>query len=247
MEHFDYASLRAALAGDSIGHALLELSTALTGRATAVVAGTELLDGLALGVGEPNVESIVGSLFGADGFRGDVVNYHAEENSLLDRVLERRLGMPITLAAVTIEVGRRVGVPLHMVSMPGHVVVGTGDPHRFIDAFGGACVNFNGLATRLASIFGDDASLAPHDLEVLDPVGAVNRVCNNLLRTWNSDRSGKIDRLLALRLAIPGSQADRKLVLGIAEARGRFDIAAAVREELNPDDPQIPNLWARLN
>ena len=55
------------------------------------------------------------ALFGADGFRGDVEDYHSEENSLLDRVLDRRLGMPVTLSAVVIEVGARVGVPLTMI------------------------------------------------------------------------------------------------------------------------------------
>ena len=146
MQFGDYTPLLQALEGNSIGHALLELSAVLLGRADAVVVGTELLDGFALAVGE-STDEILGALFGSDGFRGDVVNYHAEENSLLDRVLERRLGMPITLSAVVIEIGSRIGIPLHMVAMPGHVVVGTQDPDRYIDAFGG-CLLYTSPSPR---------------------------------------------------------------------------------------------------
>lgn len=247
MDSFDAAPLKRALACDSIGEALLALSATLSDRSDAISVGRELLDGLALEVRESTTTAIIDTLFGHDGFRGDVIDYHAEENSLLDRVLERRVGMPITLSAVVIEVGRRLDLPLRMVAMPGHVVVGTAKPNWFIDAFGGVEVDSDGLQRRFASIFGSDASLRAHELEDLDPVGAVNRVCNNLMRTWGTDRTGKLDRLLALRAEIPGSEADRKLVLGVAQARGRFDIAATIRESVDPDDPEIEDLWARLN
>jgi len=235
------------LAGNSLGDALLTMSGLLCGRDGAGELGNRLLDELAAEVETDSVDGLVSALFGSRGFQGDVANYHAEENSLLDRVLERRLGMPITLSAVVIEVGRRIGIPLRMVAMPGHVVVGTSDPDQFIDAFGGAVVDTDGLRRRFASIFGADAALEPDALHDLDAIGATNRVGNNLLRTWSSDRSGKLDRLLELRAVIPGSDTDRKLVLGIAEARGRFDIAAALREQIDPDDPRIDELWARLN
>ena len=146
-----------------------------------------------------------------------------------------------------IEVGRRIGLPLTLVAMPGHVVVGTGQPDRFIDAFGGVELDEGGLRARFESIFGANASPDSFVLQDLDPVGAVNRVCNNLLRTWKMDRTGKIDRLLELRVAIPGGVADRKLVQQVAEARGRFDLVATMREKTDPDDPQIRGLWARLN
>lgn len=247
MEPVDYTSLNTALDGDSIGLALLTLSAYVTERSDAVEVGTRLLDELASAIPRPTPTALIDGLFGDGGFRGDVINYHAEGNSLLDRVLERRIGMPITLSAMVIEVGQRIGMPLRMVGMPGHVVVGTERPNRFIDAFGGTEVDSDGLQRRFESIFGQGTRLAAHGLDDLDAVGAVNRVCNNLTRTWESDRTGKLDRLLTLRAAIPGSEADRKLVLGIAESRGRFDVAASIREELNPEDPQIDDLWARLN
>ena len=57
------------------------------------------------------------------GFRGNTRDYGDPENSFLDSVLERRLGIPISLAVVMMEVGRRIGAPVHGVGMPGHFLV----------------------------------------------------------------------------------------------------------------------------
>ena len=62
-------------------------------------------------------------LFEEKGFRGDCEEFYDPANSYLDRVLERRRGIPITLAIVMMEVGRRVGVPLLGVGFPGHFLV----------------------------------------------------------------------------------------------------------------------------
>ena len=116
----------------SLGEGLLRLSELLQSKAHVVDYGVAALDDLAASVTDASVNGIVAALFGVDGLRADVEDYHAEENSFLDRVLERRLGMPITLSAVVIEVGSRIGLTLSMVGMPGHVVVGTSDPDLFI-------------------------------------------------------------------------------------------------------------------
>ena len=63
-------------------------------------------------------------LFAEEGFRGNADDYYDPRNSCLNDVLDRRLGIPITLALVTIEVGRRVGLTLDGIGLPGHFVVG---------------------------------------------------------------------------------------------------------------------------
>lgn len=62
-------------------------------------------------------------LFEDEGFSGNADEYFDPRNSCLNDVLERRLGIPITLAVVMIEVGRRVGLPIVGVGLPGHFVV----------------------------------------------------------------------------------------------------------------------------
>ena len=62
-------------------------------------------------------------LFDQMGFTGNAAEYYDPRNSFLNDVLDRRLGIPITLSIVYIEVGRRIGLPLHGVSFPGHFLV----------------------------------------------------------------------------------------------------------------------------
>jgi regulator of sirC expression with transglutaminase-like and TPR domain len=81
------------------------------------------LDRLADGAPAPTVEGVCRHLFVAQGFAGNTDDYYDPANSHLDQVLERRLGIPITLAVVLMEVGRRLGVHIEGVNAPGHFVV----------------------------------------------------------------------------------------------------------------------------
>lgn len=65
-------------------------------------------------------------------FRGNEDDYYDPENSYLNRVLERRMGIPISLAAIWIEVGRRLKWPIAGVGFPGHFLVRLDDPERFV-------------------------------------------------------------------------------------------------------------------
>jgi regulator of sirC expression with transglutaminase-like and TPR domain len=78
------------------------------------------------------------------GFTGDTRDYGDPRNSMLDSVLARRTGLPITLSVVWIAVAGRAGVRLDGVGLPGHYVVGhfRADPPLLIDPFrGGAMLN----------------------------------------------------------------------------------------------------------
>lgn len=231
----------------ALGMSLLMLSSLLSERPDAVEVGNTALDELVASVSEPNIPALVHQLFDVQHFEGDVADYHAPENSFLDRVLERRVGMPITLGAVVAEVGTRLGLGLHLVGMPGHVLVGTDDPARFIDAFAGVELDEQGVKNRFASIFGPEAQMPPNALQPIGPIDVVNRVCNNLIRTWSERDPGALNRLLDVRTALPATPRERQMMIRLAEGRGRFDVAARLRESVNPDDPEIAQLWARLN
>jgi len=70
-----------------------------------------------------DVRGMCAALFGPEGFRGNRADYYDPANSLLDQVLARRTGIPITLSVLAMEVGRRVGAPLVGIGMPGHFLV----------------------------------------------------------------------------------------------------------------------------
>jgi regulator of sirC expression with transglutaminase-like and TPR domain len=74
------------------------------------------------------------------GFAGSVDDYDDVRSSLLQEVLRRRRGLPLLLSVVWVEVASRLDVPAWPVALPGHVVVGIGDPdevHVLVDPFGG--------------------------------------------------------------------------------------------------------------
>jgi len=78
-------------------------------------------------------------LFEGEGFRGNAEDYYNPRNSCLNDVLDRRLGIPITLSVLMMEIGRRVDLPIAGIGLPGHFVVGAevGGAMAVVDPFGG--------------------------------------------------------------------------------------------------------------
>jgi regulator of sirC expression with transglutaminase-like and TPR domain len=69
------------------------------------------------------VEALNSYLFNDLKFRGNAEEYYDPRNSFLNEVLERRTGIPITISTVYLEVGWRLGLPLHGIGFPGHFLV----------------------------------------------------------------------------------------------------------------------------
>ncbi len=96
-------------------------------------------------------------LFGDQGFQGNTQEYYDPRNSFLNEVLDRRLGIPITLSTVFIEVARRMGLAAAGVALPGHFIVKvtTRGGDVLLDPFhGGQRVSETDCQDRLDRIFG---------------------------------------------------------------------------------------------
>jgi regulator of sirC expression with transglutaminase-like and TPR domain len=100
-------------------------------------------------------------MFDEEGFQGNQENYYDPQNSFLNRVIERKLGIPITLSLVYSEVGRRAGLPVHGIALPGHFIVrllhtsGT----LYVDPFyGGEVLTENECCDRIEAGFGPEAA-----------------------------------------------------------------------------------------
>lgn len=216
------------------------------------------LDAMAEKVAEPTLDSVCGYLFDELGFTGNVDHYDDPANSWIDDVLARRTGIPITLSIVLIEVGRRVGLALDPVGMPGHVLVrDRRDPPTFIDAFGGG-VRFDegGARTIFRAVSGGRPFVASY-LDPIDGRAVLARVLGNLKMIFRqrADRAA-LEWVLRLRVAVPGVPvAERRELAAVLAASGRFDRAAAELEQLALVDPDqraeheaaAERLRARLN
>lgn len=199
--------------------------------------GLALLDDLARTCPGPTLDDLRAHLFSRLGFRGNREHYDDPRNSLLDHVLIHRIGIPITLSVVVIEVGRRLGLDLAGVGMPGHFLVGV-SPERFVDAFdGGRLLDPAGCRERFAELAGPGA---PWSDELLAPVSSravLARVLANLRQLFAAaqDLNG-LDWVLELRLGIPGvSSRERAERASVLAALGRYDEAASQLEALARD------------
>jgi regulator of sirC expression with transglutaminase-like and TPR domain len=102
-------------------------------------------------------------LFQDQGFGPNVEDYYDLRNSFLNEVLERRMGIPISLSVLYMEVGRRIGLPLQGINFPGHFLVKCmlSDGTVILDAYaGGVSLGVHELQQRLREARGGEVSRA---------------------------------------------------------------------------------------
>jgi regulator of sirC expression with transglutaminase-like and TPR domain len=180
------------------------------------------LDRLAAGVG--SLEDLRHRLFVEEGFAGNDRDYYDPRNSQLHQVLRRRLGIPITLAVVTIEVGRRAGVPLEGVGMPGHFLVRPVGTPRHLDVFaGGVELDLAECERRFrtASGAGPNIPFGMHLLVATPTRAILIRMLENLraiYRTRNQPRD--LEWVLRMRMALSPDGGDLTELMELAEALG---------------------------
>ena len=166
--------------------------------------GAELarLEQIAERVTEPNRSALSRVLFGDLGLRGNTDGYYEADNSFLNRVLDTGLGIPISLAVVMIEVGRRAGVALVGVNAPGHFLVRDAIDGALLDPFAGGAVTH------------------AEDAPDCGTVTIVARMLNNLrtIYTTNGEHHHLI-WVLRLRTLLPDASPELTYELTRAQAR----------------------------
>ncbi|MCH7714491.1 MAG: transglutaminase family protein [Chloroflexi bacterium] len=183
-----------------------------------------LLDSLAagasrrLGDGQDNLfclNTLAEYLFDEVGFSGNQEDYYDPDNSYLNQVLSRRLGIPITLSLICSEVGKRIGIPLVGIGMPGHFLLrhqNEGD--LFLDPFHrGILLSVNECAQRLNEVARGEIAWDP---VFLTPVGNRDFVAR-ILRNLKGIYLNGADHVRAIRIM------DLLVAFLPAEARERRD------------------------
>ncbi len=146
-------------------------------------------------------------LFEEEGFRGNREDYYDRRNSYLNEVLERRLGMPITLAVLYMEVARRVGLAIFGVGMPGHFLLKyfdiSGQP-TVLDVYeGGRCLAPSECQNRLDQIYAGQVTMQADFLNSISRRQILTRMLNNLKNIYLTSRDFRraltvIDLILAI-------------------------------------------------
>jgi regulator of sirC expression with transglutaminase-like and TPR domain len=133
------------------------------------------------------IEALNEVLFEEYGLHGNVDDYYDPRNSLLDCVLDRKTGIPITLSIVFMAVGRSGGLDVVGVGMPGHFLVSVRGEGRgvYVDPFHrGQILSVDDCRRRHRVVAGEGHTWDDAYLEATPPRDIIVRVLNNLKRTY---------------------------------------------------------------
>lgn len=192
------------------------------------------LDEIAARCDDRSFAGVIHHVFRSERFAGNRDDYYDPRNSFLDQVIDRRLGIPITLGIVAIEIGRRVGVPVVGIGMPGHFLVRDAlSRERYADPFEGHLLDQDGCRHLFETAQGhtefEEGYLAPVGTRAI-----VARLLANLKGIYMSRRDRRsLAWVLKLRVEVPGVALEERRELASAlAADGRFIDAAAVLDRL---------------
>jgi regulator of sirC expression with transglutaminase-like and TPR domain len=185
----------------------------------------ERLDGLARGVDGPRrsadplgrLHRLREYLFVEQGFAGNREEPYDPRNSFLNDVLDRRKGIPITLSLVLMEVGKRLGLAVEGIGLPGHFIAGArfGDSQILLDPFNaGALLTPEACEELVGRALGRQVTLNPEHFAPVSRRRLLARMLANLKGIyWQREAwdrvVGAIDRLLVLDPKAAGEWRDR--------------------------------------
>jgi regulator of sirC expression with transglutaminase-like and TPR domain len=162
---------------------------------------------------EASLVALARWLFEKQGFRGNSGDYYDPRNSFLNEVLDRRTGIPITLGLVILEIARRISLPAHGVSFPGHFLLrgdSSGIP-TFVDPFDGSPLNRADLRVLFTRATGEDRDPEPRLLETATKRQILVRLLNNLRGIYATRGDGpRLRRVLERMSALVRSEELRR-------------------------------------
>ena len=172
------------------------------------------------------VEAFNYFIFEEAGFAGNQLNYYDPSNSYLNRVLDQRTGIPITLSIVYMEVGRRAGLEVDGIGLPGHFIVRARETDALeailVDPFHGKTLEREDCQDRLDEVYQGQVALTDEHLRAATRREILVRLLTNLKAIYaraNLYRQtlAVIDRILLLTPLSPAEHRDRSIILAQLE------------------------------
>jgi len=188
------------------------------------------------------IEKLNRILFEEEGFRGNRHNYFDPDNSLINRVVDRKLGIPITLSLIYTEVGKQAGMNLSGLSLPVHFIVALSHESGriLIDPFNrGEILSEEECRTMVKGRLGEEKAFDTRLLNPARPKEILIRMLRNLKAIYlQTNNDMKAFQMLHWILTLdPGSMAELRERGLLYEALGNTDRAAEDLErylELSP-------------
>lgn len=183
------------------------------------------------------------------GFTGNSADYYDPRNSLLNYVIDRRTGIPITLSLVYLEIARRIDFPMVGIGMPGHFLIQPDfeEAGIYVDAFNGGEVLFpEDCQAKLSQIYGQPIEMRSEFLASVSRKQFLGRMLGNLKAIYLNQRNGLrtlaiVERILLLFPDAPAERRDRGILyyqLG-RWTEAREDLEAYLMKIPAPEDAAL--------
>ncbi len=208
----------------------------------------EAVRGELAATGEPRAAgtALTTFLYERERFRGNEDDYYDPRNSFLNEVLDRRLGLPITLSILYIEVAGRLGLNIRGIGLPGHFLVKLVDAGTYLDPYTGKVdLSESDCKERVRAIHGDSASLDTSAFEPQSNRQILTRMLTNLRMVYRTTGDlprarAALDRLVLLNPGASALYRDRGEVLA---ALGKYNLALKDVDQVRQLSP--PNRRSR--
>lgn len=156
-------------------------------------------------------------------FRGNEDDYYDPQNAYLNRILDRKLGIPIGLSVLWIEVGRRLNWPVFGVGFPSHFLVRFDDPDRFLvaDPFHeGRAISQEECQKLLDHQFSGKVKFSAEMLAPVDNRAILARVLNNLRVIYRANQDwSRLDEVLQRLSVVDPLNEDHRMELAKLRSR----------------------------
>ncbi len=203
-----------------------------------------------------NIANLNRLLFEEENFAGNDDEYDDPRNSYLNDVLDRKMGIPITLSLVYQEVARRCGLPIVGVGFPGHFLAKYLTPagEILLDPYHrGIVVSLEECEEKLKTQFGEEAEFRPSYLAATSTKQTLSRMLNNLKGAFFRRKDfGRVLTMIEMAVAIdPASRQeihDRAMIYFLLRryAKAMADLRAYI--SISPaDDPQIRDVRSMMH
>ena len=168
------------------------------------------------------IEAFNEFIFAEQHFRGNQSEYYDPHNSYLHDVLDRRVGIPITLAIIYMEVGSRAGLETQGIGLPGHFIVRARETGSLeaalVDPFNGKVIDREDCQARLDELFEGNVSLTEEHLRTSSRREILVRLLTNLKAIYTRARQYRmalaiVERILLVMPEDLSEQRDRGALL----------------------------------
>ena len=123
-------------------------------------------------------------LFENLGFSGDDDDYYNPKNNFLNEVIDKKIGLPITLSILYVEVAKFVGLDLKIVGFPGHIIVKYNEEMILDPFYDGRLLDIDDLQEILDTNFGDQVEFKPEFLDEVKSEEILVRLARNLKNSY---------------------------------------------------------------